>query len=64
MFLAQNTIRQRNIARLLEIAKTLECPECKAVIEEYLSTVEDGKANSVATDKFFPRLALPRLWQF
>ena len=62
MFLAQNTIRQRNIARLLEIAKTIECPECKAVIEEYLSTVEDGKANSVATDKLIevlPKIGTP-----
>ena len=51
----------------MEIAKTLECPECKAVVEEYLSTVEDGKANSVATDKLIevlPKIAhSPRLWQ-
>ena len=59
MFLAQNTIRQRNIAKLLEIEKTLECLECKAVIEEYLSTVEDGKANSAATDKLIE--ALPKI---
>ena len=43
MFLAQNTIRQRAIAKVLELAKEVECDECKAVIENYL--------NSVATDK-------------
>ena len=51
MFLAQNTIRQRAIAKVLELAKEVECDECKAVIENYLSTVENGKLNSVATDK-------------
>ena len=51
MFLAQNTIRQRNIARLLDIEKNLDNAEYKAVIDEYLSTVDDGKLNSAATDK-------------
>ncbi len=51
MFLAQNTIRQRAIAKVLELTKEVECDECKAVLENYLSTVENGKLNSAATDK-------------
>ena len=50
MFLAQNTIRQRTIAKVLELAKTVECEHCKGVIENYLATVDDGAANSKATD--------------
>ena len=51
MFLAQNTLRQRAIAKVLDLAKTIECEECKTVVENYLSTVDNGKLNSVATDK-------------
>ena len=50
MFLAQNTIRQRTIAKVLELAKETECEHCKGVMETYLSTVDDGAANSAATD--------------
>ncbi len=62
MYLAQNTIRERNIAKLKKISETLECPECKAVVDEYLATVEDGQANSVATDKLvevLPKIGTP-----
>ena len=56
MFLAQNTIRQRAIAKILKLAQNVECAECKAVIEEYLSTVDNGKLNSPATDKLIALL--------
>ena len=57
MFLAQNTIRQRAIAKVCNLVKELDCPECKAVAEEYLATVDNGKLNSVATDKLVEVLA-------
>ncbi|MBQ8623278.1 MAG: pyruvate:ferredoxin (flavodoxin) oxidoreductase [Oscillospiraceae bacterium] len=56
MFLAQNTIRQRAVAKILNLAKTVECEECKAVIDEYLTTIDNGKLNSPATDKLVAML--------
>ena len=56
MFLAQNTIRQRAVAKILDLAKTVECEECKAVIDEYLTTIDNGKLNSAATDKLVAML--------
>ena len=56
MFLAQNTIRQRTIAKLLELEKTTKSAPVKAAIEGYLSTVNDGKANSAATDELIAAL--------
>ncbi len=56
MFLAQNTIRQRTIAKLLELEKTTKKADLKEAIEGYLSTVNDGKANSPATDKLIASL--------
>ncbi len=56
MFLAQNTIRQRAIAKILDLEKNVECDECKAVIDAYLSTVDNGKLNSVATDNLVAML--------
>ena len=50
MFLAQNTIRQRTIAKILELSKTTKKADVKAACEEYLATVNDGKKNSTATD--------------
>ena len=51
MFLAQNTIRTRTIAKVLELVKTVECEHCKGVIEHYLETVDNGAENSKATDE-------------
>ncbi|MFT3950390.1 MAG: pyruvate:ferredoxin (flavodoxin) oxidoreductase [Oscillospiraceae bacterium] len=51
MFLAQSTIRQRVISKVLELTKTTKKDDVKAAAEEYLSTVNDGNANSAATDK-------------
>ncbi len=47
MYLGQKTIRER----LIEKVKTLEtpCEHCKAVVDEYLNTLDDGKANEKAT---------------
>ena len=56
MFLAQNTIRQRAIAKILELEKTTKKADLKEAIEGYLSTVNDGKANSPATDKLIAAL--------
>ena len=56
MFLAQNTIRQRTIAKLLELEKTAD-GDLKAAIEGFLSTVDDGAANSPATDTLVAELS-------
>lgn len=56
MFLAQNTIRQRTIAKVLELEKTTKAAGLKTAIEGYLSTINDGKANSTATDALIDAL--------
>ena len=60
MFLAQNTIRQRTIAKLLELEKTTKKDDVKKAIEGYLSTVDDGAANSPATDTLIAALKKSR----
>ena len=47
MYLGQKTIRER----LINKVKALEapCDKCKAVIDEYLNTLDDGAANEKAT---------------
>ena len=47
IYLGQKTIRNR----LIEKVKALEtpCEECKAIVDEYLNTVNDGVANEKAT---------------
>ena len=49
MFLAQNTIRQRTIAKVLELSKSTKSAPVKKACEEYLSTVDDGAKNTPAT---------------
>ena len=56
MFLAQNTIRQRTIAKVLELSKTTKKADLKKACEEYLATVNDGKKNSPATDALIASL--------
>jgi len=51
MFLAQNTLRNRAINKVKALAEVAEKPEVKATIDEYLNTLNDGKANSIATEK-------------
>ena len=56
MFLAQNTLRQRAVALLLNLQKTAKKADVKKAIEGYLSTLNDGSANSVATDTLIAAL--------
>ncbi len=56
MFLAQNTIRQRQVAKLLELQKTAKKADVKEIIEGYLSTLNNGALNSAATDKLIAAL--------
>ncbi len=49
MFLAQDTLRSRAQSKLKEIAALEGHEKAKALIDEYFKTVNDGKANAVAT---------------
>ncbi len=49
MAIGQKTIRERLIGYVRELAETAPDAEKKAVCENYLSTVNDGKANEAAT---------------
>ena len=49
MFLAQSTIRNRTIAKVLELSKSTKAAAVKDACEAYLSTVDDGAANKAAT---------------
>ena len=56
MWLAQNTLRQRAIGKLLEIEKNTDNADVKKSIENYLSTVNDGTANKPATAELIAAL--------
>ena len=56
MFLAQNTIRQRTVAKVLELQKSTKTASLKKAIEGYLSTIDNGAANSAATDELIAAL--------
>ena len=56
MFLAQNTIRQRTIGKVLELEKNTKKADLKKAIEGYLSTVDDGAANTPATEALIAAL--------
>ena len=56
MFLAQSTIRNRTIAKVLELSKTTKAAALKKACEEYLETVDDGEKNSAATDNLVAAL--------
>ena len=49
MFLAQSTLRQRVVAKVLELQKNTDNAEVKTAIENYLSTMTLGKENAIAT---------------
>ena len=51
MYLAQATLRQRVVTKVVAIAKGTDNEKVKAVSEEYLATMTQGKANSIATTK-------------
>ncbi len=48
MALGQKTIREKLIGKVK--ALNAPCDNCKAIIDNYLNTVNDGKANAEATD--------------
>ncbi len=47
MFIGQKTIREKLINKVR--ALNAPCDNCKAIIDNYLNTVDDGKANEAAT---------------
>ncbi len=49
MFLAQATLRQRVVSKVLELQKNLPEGELKTAVESYLSTMNQGNENAVAT---------------
>ena len=55
MFLAQNTLRQRAVAKLLDMQKSAK-GNMKTAIEGYLSTLNDGTANKAATAELIKAL--------
>ena len=55
MFLAQNTLRQRAVSKLLELQKGAK-GGFKTAIENYLSTLNDGNANKAATKELIKAL--------
>ncbi len=60
MFLAQSTIRQRAIAKILELQKTTKKEDLKAAIADYLTTIDDGAKNTPATDALIAALKKDR----
>ncbi len=50
IYLAQATLRNHLIAKVLELSKKAEKEDVKAACEAYLSTVNDGAANKLATN--------------
>ena len=51
MFLAQATLRQRVVSKVLDLQKTTEDANLKTSIENYLSTMTLGNENNIATKK-------------
>ena len=47
MYIGQKTIREKLIKKVK--ALKAPCDKCQAIIDEYLNTVDDGKANEAAT---------------
>ena len=56
MYLAQATIRNRAISMVCDTVKNTANEEVKAAGEEFLATVDDGKANKAATNKLVAAL--------
>ncbi len=51
MYLGQKAIREKLISYVKELSEKVEDADKKAIIDEYLNTVDDGKANSAAAEK-------------
>jgi len=56
MFLGQKTLRERVVAKVRALAETADKEDVKAAIAEYLDTLEDGNANTPATEKLVAAL--------
>ena len=56
IYLGQKTIREKLIGYVKELGEKVEDAEKKAVIDEYLATVDDGAKNGEATDKLVAML--------
>jgi len=56
MFLAQSTLRQRAVAKVLELQKKAKKADVKKAIENYLSTMTAGAANAAATKELVKAL--------
>ncbi len=56
MYIGQKTIRERLIGYVKELRANVEDADKAAIIDEYLNTLEDGKANEVATKKLVAML--------
>ncbi len=56
MFLGQETLRNRVIAKVEALAEKAENPAVKEAIAEYLATKDDGAANTPATEKLVAAL--------
>ena len=56
IFLGQKTIRNRLIGYVKELSEIVKDEEKKAVIENYLNTVDDGKANTPAANALISML--------
>ena len=56
MFLGQETLRNRAIAKVEKLAEKAEKPEVKEAIAEFLATKDDGVANTPATEKLIAAL--------
>ncbi len=56
MFLGQETLRNRVIAKVEALAETTECADVKAAIDEFLATKNDGAANTPASEKLIAAL--------
>lgn len=56
MYLAQKAIRNRLISKVLELTKTTSNDSVKTACEEYLSSVDNGSLNKIATEKLVAAL--------
>ena len=56
IYLAQANLRNRQINKVLELSKETSNQSLKEIASEYLSTVDDGSKNAVATDKLIAAL--------
>ena len=56
MFLGQKTLRNRVVAKVKALAEKAEKEDVKAAIKDYLDTLEDGNANTPATEKLIAAL--------